>query len=48
MELVLAVLVTFIFCYWITAAYWVEIVIENKSVSTRENMRFSNDIIKME
>lgn len=30
MELILAVLGMFIFCYWITAAYWVEIVIENK------------------
>lgn len=27
---VLAVLAMFIFCYWITAAFWVEMVIENK------------------
>lgn len=30
MAQVLALLATFIFCYWITAAFWVEMVIENK------------------
>lgn len=30
MAQVLAVFITLIFCYWITAAFWVEITIENK------------------
>ena len=30
MAQVLAFLITLIFCYWVTAAFWVEMAIENK------------------